>query len=1307
MHTLNPKSAHENLVVFSKIGSSLAFSKAIVKSINVGARKSISISRGTGIVITFGIFSFYGPSMVNAKTVGTIIKSIEKSKSNLPTTREANKTASPSQVNLKLIRPTTTINPLFKEGTTESDYEKLLNQQIDQLYKLSKKTRSREMQGDVWLRLAKAYTEKSALVEQKINEQFDKKMDDYFAKKVPNKPVLDMTSAQSFNKKAVELYKWYLRDNPKSSNSDQVLFFLGYNTMALGDNAAGVKYYETLSKNYPKSEFVTEANLSLADYYFDQGTKNFAQSRQFYEKSETFYKKIIQGRSRLSSIATYKLAWVNLKLGKSNDALALITRVIRDGKFNDQRKVSSERLAKEAQRELPMFYSQVQDYKKSIPYFKATLPKDDVPKALEQLALFYADSGQRDGANFLFDYLSKTGDLSSGKIFDFQIKKVQLAETKGGIVNSRMELLDLIEGFGPKSAWAAKARKEQSFEEPYKRMELLLRNYALSAHKESRAKQSDLNSVRKADEAYKLYESNFAKEDSSGEMKFFHAELLYEGKQFEQSAELYANIVKIPNSKYSEKAKLNAILAIEKVLPSLDEIKKKVGDSVAVLPLNEAEKKFMLMSEEYLADVKNKESRIEITYKVANIYYSHSYLDEAEKYFKLIIQQYPKTQYAELSTNLILDIYNLRKDYKGLERVGNELLDKNSVKDSKAMADVKSVVEKSAFKSAEEAEKSGAPLDVAKAYMDFYKKYPGSSLGPLALYNSAINFEKADRKVLAIETYERYRKEANPKDKEYNKTLLYSGILKEALGDLAGSVIDYEAYVKVEDPKAIQPSLYFNMAVIYEGLKNFNKVKEYFLLYSTKVKSEESKNIIFRIASYADQLNQLPDAIEFYKRFISLVNIDKELQIEAVGRLALLSRLAGNATQMNTYFNESVKLQASKGQKLNAKYAAEAMFLKTDKIYGDLKATVIGTNSANQQAQVQKKIKLVEDLRKSTDAVIAYDVPEWVVAALTKMGQGYQHLAYALVSAPVPKELNKEEAEEYKTKIAEIANPFKTNAIQAYQNAINRAESLSGFGPYYLIAREELFNLSPSSTYLATESSVPILAFDNAIDGSETIAKLVQVETNSVKLFVALGQILEAKPLDITAHEFMASYYFKKAMYHMAKLYLNKIEKATKLPRVFNNLGVIYSQLNMPSEAKKAFEKAINLDPEYVLARANFTHIFIKNDGFSPVFSDLESLFQKTKSQIATTELAKNLAINYSVALSRSKNFSKAVEVLQLLLASYPKDVQVLRNLSLVLITGVKNKMEGAKVLSQFKSIASARKDLDTIKELEGYLKTL
>ncbi len=1267
----------------------------------------LKISNNRFIIMTACVASLVGGLSLQAKTVGSIIKNIEKAPVSLPKTRSASRKTKATKVDLKLVSPTSSVNSLFKEGTNEAEYEKLLNQQISQLYALSRKTRSKSMQGDVWLRLGKAYTEKSALVEQRINENFDKKMEQYFDKKRSSKPRLDMSPAQTYNKKAIELYRWYLRDNPRSPSSDQVLFFLGYNTMALGDDSASVKYYEALSKRYPKSEFVVEANLSLADYYFDQGSKNYSQSRKNYLKAERFYKKIIQSRSRLSSIATYKLAWVNLKLGRSTRALSYITRVIRDGKFKDQRKVSSERLAREAQKELPMFYSQVSDYKKAVPYFKASLPKNDVAKSLEQLALLYADSGNRDGAGYLFDYLSRTGDLSVEKVFDFQLKKVQLAETKGGIVNSRTDLLDLIDGFGPNTRWAKKARKKQVYEVPYRKMESLLKNYALSTHKESRLRKDNLNSMRKADEAYRLYEKNFAKEDTTGEMKFFHAELLYEANQFEKSADIYGEIAKSKNSKYAEKAQLNALLAIEKVLPSIDDIKKKVGSSTKIYPLSKVEKKFVTLTKEYLADPKNKESRVEVQYKLASLLYSHNYLDEAEKEFKVVIKEHPKTQYAEYSTNLILDIYSLRKDYKGLERVGNELLDKNSVKDEKTLAEVKSVVEKSAFKSAEMIEKSGEPIDAAKAYLEFYKKYPKSTLGSLALYNSAINFEKADRKLLAIESYERYRAISNLQQQEYRKTYLFSGILKESLGDLPGAARDYEAYIKVEDPKNIEPSLYYNIAVIYEGLKNFSKVTSYLNLYSQKAGSNEVENIDFRIASYADSLSLVNEAISYYKKYISNSKADKKLRIESVGRLAHLYRSAGNNSQMRSYFEQSIKLQSSNSSKENAKYAAEAMFLKTDKIYDDLKSVTISRNPKTQQSQVQQKIKMIEDLRKSTEKVIAYDVPEWIVAALTKMGQGYQHLAYSLVSAPVPKDLNSAEAIEYRAKIAEIANPFKLNAIRSYQNAIDRAKSLSGFGPYYKIAREELFNLSPDSTYLADETSYVLLNYDSSLENSDVTKLLKGAGSDESKVFEALGRILEKDSSNALAHEFMAKYYYDKSMYHMAKIYLSKIEKSADSARVFNNLGFIHQKLAAQDDAQKYFEKAINKDPSYVLARANFTAKFVLMDGFTPILSDLESLYKKTKSRVSKEEFSKKIAINYAVALARVRQFGESADVYKKLLRSYPKDLAILKNLSLVLVTGEKNKVEGAQVLGQFKSIARTQKDLNNIKSMEGYLKSL
>ena len=45
-----------------------------------------------------------------------------------------------------------------------------------------------------------------------------------------------------------------------------------------------------------------------------------------------------------------------------------------------------------------------------------------------------------------------------------------------------------------------------------------------------------------------------------------------------------------------------------------------------------------------------------------------------QKYFKEIVQRHPKTKYSEYSANLLLDMYNLKKDYAGLEKMRSAYL---------------------------------------------------------------------------------------------------------------------------------------------------------------------------------------------------------------------------------------------------------------------------------------------------------------------------------------------------------------------------------------------------------------------------------------------------------------------------------------------------------------------------------------------------------------------------------------------------------------------------------------------------------
>src|SRR5690606_9170438 len=131
-------------------------------------------------------------------------------------------------------------------------------------------------------------------------------------------------------------------------------------------------------------------------------------------------------------------------------------------------------------------------------------------------------------------------------------------------------------------------------------------------------------------------------------------------------------ISKKKGSSYAAKAELNALLSIEKILPSLEDIKKKVGTSTQVLKLNPVEEKFKTYAEDYLKDTKNKENRVEVIYKLASMLYAHHYLDECDQYFRYINNEQPNSQYCEYATYLLLDIYNLTGDYQGVGWVGTE-----------------------------------------------------------------------------------------------------------------------------------------------------------------------------------------------------------------------------------------------------------------------------------------------------------------------------------------------------------------------------------------------------------------------------------------------------------------------------------------------------------------------------------------------------------------------------------------------------------------------------------------------------------
>ncbi len=171
-------------------------------------------------------------------------------------------------VNLDSVKPPRSNEIMQKEGGDKAEYEKVLEQQIRELYKLTQKFKNSPSRGELWLRLAELYVEKAGLVDGRRQDEYDAKLRAFQAGKTKTKPHLDTADAREYNRKAVQLYEWFQRDFPRDEKNSQALFFLGYNYFELGDVHKGAHFYELLTQGYPNSPFCRRGALCFGRILF-------------------------------------------------------------------------------------------------------------------------------------------------------------------------------------------------------------------------------------------------------------------------------------------------------------------------------------------------------------------------------------------------------------------------------------------------------------------------------------------------------------------------------------------------------------------------------------------------------------------------------------------------------------------------------------------------------------------------------------------------------------------------------------------------------------------------------------------------------------------------------------------------------------------------------------------------------------------------------------------------------------------------------------------------------------------------------
>lgn len=1002
------------------------------------------------------------------KSIGGAQVQMSKSDTSLPTADFAFK-EEVKAYNLDMVKPPKSSSLMKREGGSREkiEYEKILDQQIRELYKLTQKFRKSPNRGELWLRLAELYVEKADIIDSVAQDVYDVKLRDFQSGKVKIKPTLDLREAKEFNKKAIQLYEWFQKDFPRDEKMSQALFFLGFNYFELGDVEKGTFFYEELTKNHPNSPFIGEAHFSLGENYFDN--EKWAQAYKEY----SFL--IKDKKHRLHTFALYKSAWCLFRLGKFNQAMSYLEYIIKSGnsetgsQLASRRVVNRTKLEGEALRDIVIFYAEAGDPNKAVKFFKSLVGKEYNPY-IERLAYQYADRGNKDASRDVFKMLISQNPTAV-KAFEYQYQVVQNYYYAKDRTRFKGEIYSWVTDYAPGSTWyeANKGNKEL-IETSQKLRETTLRNYILQQHQTAQNSRAPYSQTS-ANDGYQLYLREFPDSSLTPDMHFYYGELLYDMAKYDEAAIQYKWVVdNAPQNKFYNKAAQNLILAVERSIPTDQEIQRRVGDSMDPIPLEPKVERFIKAGGWYFDKFPTTEKATEIKFRIGRLYYQNNQFDSAIKNFREIIAQNPKSKYSEYSANLLLDIYNLKKDYVGLEKTGVELLAVPSIAASKVGADIRSVVEKASFKRGQDLEIERKYVESAQTFDAFARTYPQSNLALVALFNAGINFERAGMNAPAISAYQAVVSSNKPEAsalKPKARRLLAKQYQDSVQFEEAAKLFKLSAEENSKDPLA--PNWMFNAAVLYEALGKYAQaIGSYEAFLRLNRKYSENVEVIYSIATNHRKAGQRSAAISRYIEYVEIGGRDPAKVIESAYWVSQLYAQQNVNVKANEWRQKTLAMQAryapnKKG--VGSNYAAKIKLSDAEQTFNALKAITFPADPGRQKAAADKKLALLGKLNGDLAEVVKYDSAEEIVSALSILGQANENMAQAILNAPLPSGLTAEESSQYKAGVEKFAEPFRTKAIESSKLAVERGWELEVYNEGFKVSYQFMNGIDPKNYY--------------------------------------------------------------------------------------------------------------------------------------------------------------------------------------------------------------------------------------------------
>ena len=706
---------------------------------------------------------------------------------------------------------------------------------------------------------------------------------------------------------------------------------------------------------------------------------------------------------------------------------------------------------------------------------------------------------------------------------------------------------------------------------------------------------------------------------------------------------------------------MNKILRTKKVAAIKSIRKKSKDEDISPRPIPKLQQMMVEAGEIYIKRVPTKLAKklVDVKYRLALIYYNYNHLDNTIKRCKDIIENHSKHKLTEYAIHMMLDAFNLKKNFLALNRwtkkfLANQEMIAGKIRLKKLLYNY---LEGSELKLITGLEKEGKWKTVASKYAKLLKGKGSKKEMDKSLFNAAVAYAKAHNITGAIELRKQLIKRF-PDSPLAPKAMFLIGQNYHSQGIYSRAASYYEALARSFPKFKTASKALISAALFRAGGNEYNRAIENYALYirkyrKNKAMEEQRAHSFFNVGLLYEKMKKWRYVISHFKKYLRYYrNTPLGTRITARAKIGLAYFRLHKLKQADRTFTDVIKEFASlkpevrkglKSRPLDA--VAQARFLQAEVLFKDYEHYKL-TSVRKLTKQLKEKGKRFLKAKKAFEEVIQYRRPAWAIASSARVGQIYEEFAQAIMEAPIPRRLKSiKQKELYRQTLTKKALPILNKAKHSYIRCLKQSGRLMVYTKWTKLAVKRLSVLLPGQYSKANELIIQPIYYYSLLHGDDFI---VQAEGKQP------GE-KNTPFLELLQHEDSKD---PKVLQKMVTLLNNEVKGSGGSATTLFNLALAYEKLGRLSEALASYEKALTKEPKLTKAKLNMGRVLMGQKQYEPAIAVYNQILTKKPLHIKALN-------NMSLALMKMKKWPAAITSLRKVLAIELTNIVAYRNLAL------------------------------------------